>query len=98
MLLLILARDGVLVTENEVHLVCATTLVRSKHDGVWSLVGELLEFDAFRRIRQELNVSATTLQSLLCLDFVPNYHWNRATIIRYCVFVKQTIDCNQKAC
>lgn len=40
MLLLIDASNGVLVTEDEVDLVGASTLVRSKHDG---LIEELLD-------------------------------------------------------
>lgn len=70
MLLLVHSSDRVLVTEDEVDLVGASTLVGSKHDGVRRVVGELLELDALRRIRQELHVGTAALQSSLGLDLI----------------------------
>lgn len=71
MLLFVDPSNRVLVTEDKVDLVGASALVRSKHDGIGGVVGELLELDTLRRIRQELHIGTTALQSSLSLDLIP---------------------------
>lgn len=74
MLFLIGTCDGVLVAKDKVDLVCIAALVRPKHDGVWRLVRELLELDAFRRLGQQLHICPTALHTVLGLDFISRRH------------------------
>jgi hypothetical protein len=72
MLFLILICDRVSVAKDKVDLVCTAALVRTKHDGVWRLIRELLELDTFGRLCQQFHICPTTLHSVLSLDFIPS--------------------------
>ena len=62
-LLLILASLGVLVVEDEVHLVGVAALVRTEHDHVRGGVGELLLVENLV-LAQELHVGTTTVKAI----------------------------------
>ena len=62
-LLLILARLGVLVVEDEVDLVGVAALIRAEHDHVRGRVGELLLVESLG-VTEELHVSTTALEAI----------------------------------
>mmetsp|Transcript_9002 Transcript_9002/g.19592 ORF Transcript_9002/g.19592 Transcript_9002/m.19592 type:complete len:371 (-) Transcript_9002:19-1131(-) len=68
-LLLVLAGDGRLVADDEMHLVGATALVWPEHDRVWGSVGKTIGTQLFRR-REQLQVRATTLERRLHLQLI----------------------------
>ena len=69
MLLLVLARLGVLVAEDEVDLVRGAALVGPKHDDVGRSVGELVGLKGFV-VLEELHVGSTAFEAALELDLV----------------------------
>jgi hypothetical protein len=73
MLLLPLARNGVLMAEDKVHNVRRTTLVGTKHDDVRIVVLELLGVEGLAVAvgRNELQVGAAALLSFLQTYLVP---------------------------
>lgn len=73
-LLLVFARNRVLVAEDEVHFIRCAALVRAKHDRERCLVGEILAGTQTlaRVLGEELEVGTTAFEALLGLDFVLN--------------------------
>ncbi len=62
------------------NLVCETTLVGSKHDGVRGLVPKEFRFKGFI-VGEELHVSTTAVVILLELDFVSIELDNRLKVV-----------------
>lgn len=63
MLLLVLPSLGVLVVENEVHLVGVAALVGTEHDHVWGRVGELILVESLV-IPEELHISTAAFEAV----------------------------------
>lgn len=82
-LLLVLASLGVLVLEDEVNLVGGATLVRTEHDHVWRGIGELV-LGQSGVLAEELQISTTTLEVVLKLDFILN-HERLVLVVNGCV-------------
>ena len=55
----------ILVLEDEVHLVCGSTLVRTKHDGIWRFIVKFLRFPPSFLRSKILKICTTTFKSIL---------------------------------
>ena len=55
----------ILMLENEVHLVCSTTLIRTKHDRIWRFVIKFLWFPSALLGSKIFNICATTFEAIL---------------------------------
>src|SRR5579871_2706908 len=77
MFFFVLARDWVLVSEDEMDFIRCAAFIGTEHDRIWRLIGEFFRLDSLRRFGQKFEIGTTAFKTILEFHFVSIISWGQ---------------------